>query len=961
MKIFFTFFLLIASLISPAQWSNTANQFYDSLHMPVCTAADDQIHSMSITSYPDSGTIVFWEDGRNGLYAKGQIYAQKYDKNGNQLWAANGIVISSGANNQHFYSPTNTDYRNYSYAATDSAGGFYICYADDSISSYVWERLVVQHIQSDGTTVFPGPGFILDISDVANHHLVSQLIADGNGGFFISYLKGGAFGTKDLYVYCYKDNNGTLKHYGGGLVNRNGFEISHTGHCGNYVTVVEYIQTYTIDYKIYPDLQKGCNVVMTYSQNGGEPDINLRLKTAFNWLWRVKKDATTDTAFFPKDSVVLFYNLNIHNDNLTCVDEETNIVYNYPTSNLISNGFIPVTNWVYDAQHTKGAIVPTDGNINANIIAVNNRNLNGSGPTNWFTRVLYRPQQKFDSIPYEYTVDPYLPSSIFGKTAPGQNKLGSSVSDTLMYDPVSSYFYDFSLASGGNKIFATCILNNGARNNVLLQQLQVQKITTDSFSLELNTSSKYGVVIGKEVSTGFSGTSIDYDLPIVTVDKNGNALFYIREFGRSVRVSPIQNGTELAWGAMGKPVGSGYYNGNHYPSDNPFVSIDPLDGTGVICWQDSKNIPLNSGTNISMRHIDSVSPGEYMPLVNKVKLIPTPYGAQLVNPYVLLGSSKQFTVLEFSNANISLTPVIAILDNYNLGIVTAKVYENTGAIRVYNGSPYLNRNYLIKPENDPSGTPIHVRLYFANEEFDALKTADPTILDPGMLTVVKQPNAGTITPDTYVPAGGEEVITPIAWKAVPGGYYVEIIVSSFSNFFIQGANGALPLIWLNIHAQWVGNNHAKISWQVAHQINVKKYNLQHSYDGAQFANVCEIAATNAEYYNCTVPAEKGRMHYYRVLQTDVDGRSSLSKIVALASSVALPTAIYPNPVINEMHVTELGNYREFIIVNVEGKVIKWGKLTAATKSISVKHLQDGAYILKLIGNTEVRSLKFIKK
>ena len=545
-KKFFTPLFVLIIFQANAQWSNTTNQFYDSLHMPVCTAAGDQLNSIIIKSYPDSGYFVIWEDHRISFYGPTQMFAQKYDKTGKQLWANDGIPISSGTNSQHFTYSSNNDFRNYSVAATDSVGGVYIGYADDSVSSYVWQRLMVQHIHNDGTTVFPGAGSILHTSDVANQQLGHQLIADGNGGFFISYLKGG-YGTMDLFVYCYKDINGTLQNYGGGLVNINGVEVINTGQCGNYLSVV-YPQTYIIDYKIYSDLQKGCNVVMEFSQNGNLANTNNRIQTAFNWLWRVKQDMTTDNATFTKDQVRLYYEINIESGNLLCKDDVNNIVYNYPTSKLISNGFMPISDWLYGAERVKGTTVQTDGNINANIIAVNQRDVNNNVVTDWFTRVFYRPQQKFDDIPYAYKVAPYMPSSIFGVTPPGQNKLGSysgNNNDTLLYDAGATYFYDFNLASGGNKIFATGIMNNGARN-VLLQQLQVQKITSDSFVVQLNTANKNGIRIGKERSTGFSGTDISYNNPQISVYNNCNFLFYILEICLSTLFIPISNFRELA-------------------------------------------------------------------------------------------------------------------------------------------------------------------------------------------------------------------------------------------------------------------------------------------------------------------------------------------------------------------------------------------------------------------------------
>ena len=166
MKNFYTLFFILIALHANAQWSNTTNQFYDSLHTPVCTAAGDQLNSVVIKSYPDSGYFIIWEDHRIDYYGPTQIFAQKYDKTGKQLWANDGIPISSGTNSQHFTYSSNNDFRNYSVAATDSAGGFYIGYADDSVSNYVWQRLMVQHVHSDGSIVFSGAGAILHTSDV---------------------------------------------------------------------------------------------------------------------------------------------------------------------------------------------------------------------------------------------------------------------------------------------------------------------------------------------------------------------------------------------------------------------------------------------------------------------------------------------------------------------------------------------------------------------------------------------------------------------------------------------------------------------------------------------------------------------------------------------------------------------------------------------------------------------------
>src|ERR1700712_5588264 len=102
-------FICITSL-SHAQWSNTTNQFYDSLHMPVSVAPNDQRNAIVLKSYPDSGYFVIWLEYHNTSNGT-DIYAQKFDKSGKRLWAANGVPVIAGADNQTYAPSSNADYR----------------------------------------------------------------------------------------------------------------------------------------------------------------------------------------------------------------------------------------------------------------------------------------------------------------------------------------------------------------------------------------------------------------------------------------------------------------------------------------------------------------------------------------------------------------------------------------------------------------------------------------------------------------------------------------------------------------------------------------------------------------------------------------------------------------------------------------------------------------------------------
>lgn len=978
MKTFFTLILCSIVFITKAQWSNTANDFYDSLHMPVCTSTGVQQHPVIVKSYPDSGYFVIWEDDRNTAVTKKDIYAQKYDKNGNMLWAPNGVPVVNGPNEQHFYSPSNEDYRFRPYAATDSAGGFYIAYTDDSIATYYWGRICVQHMKSDGNAVFPGAGYIIAQTAGGESYNFSApyLIADDKGGFYISYSKN--TNENYIYIYCYKDINGTMAYYGGGCVNQNALELQQAEPCvGAYRRYVYYPGTTVSDYTIWPDLQGNCNVIISMNGNTGQQGKML----CYNKVWKAKKNAhvTYGTVFptgnpdtqvtdYTKGDVDILYKLRILLLDGHCASSTGN--YFWGDEVLISNGYLLIDQGGYDYNYPKGVTVKTAGNINITMMASTTRSLTGSGVTPFIIPGIGFSDEIYDSIPYQRASynDPFFG---YNTTVPSQVNKANYFRDTLLSS--GNYYPDFSLAGGGNQIYAAALLDEPgqsfSKRAVRLQHLAVERQTADSFAILFKTSSNHGEIIGREVSTGFGGTDISYDIPLITANSTGNALFYIREYGRYTRVSPIGSGAELTWGAMGVPIGTPIAYGGYYYPEFPFVALDPANGTGLVTWQDTRNFPVNTGTNIFMRHLDSLNVVDYLPLNKKVQ--PLANGSTFANPAYFTGTSKKYSTMEaYNNLTGTTSPVIGILDNYALGAISANIYEHTGAIRIYNSKPYLNRNYTIKPENNPAGAAnINVRLFFTTAEFDALKAADPSIVSLSDLGVIKQSNAGTNVPSAYAPVAGEEMLSPIASKTIAGGHYIEVAVTGFSNFFILKGTGALPVTWLNIQAQWSGNSQANVSWQVSQEQHAKEYIVQTSTDGVTYTNACTVAARNVAQYNCVVPAGNNVKYYYRILQVDEDGRNNLSKVVVLQKRTGNTSSLVLSP--NPASHTAVLNYTTgdesitgLVLINSNGAVL-WKRSVLLNGSgafiVPVQQLAAGIYGLQVQRSNGTQTIKLMKQ
>jgi len=799
-KIIASILLLAAVGIGKSQWSNTTNLFYDSLHMAVATLANTQKNVIIVNSFPDNGFFVIWEDERNIAVTNTDIYAQKYDKNGNRLWAENGVPVSNGPNRQHYTFSSSQDYRSRSYAATDSAGGFYITYADDSVTNYIYERVMVQHLLSNGNAVFPDAGYIISRSAAANWEPTPQLIADGNKGFFVVWKI--ASGNEYIYAYCYKDVGGILQSYGGGRLNDNAIQTSSIAPCG-IKTDIYYPGTTVIDFNIWSDRDKGCNVIMSLNGNTGSQYKML----GYNRLWRAKKNAHVKSYFrntngiacpqtnaYDIGQVYPLYILKSDFQNVACGTVSGNNVYTYTNYRLLSNGFQLLDQGAYDYNYPKAVTLGTNGNINIDMIAVTRRSYANNIVSDFIVKGYLYKSEKYDSVPYQ-RASFSNPEIGYNPIQPiGLNKL-TFLRDTLLGS--GNYYPDFSLAGGGSDIYAASVMALTGNRKVILQHLTVKKIA-DSFAVQYKTTpegqeKKSGMIIGSELSA--SGPGISYDLPQLTVNDKGIAMFYIREYGRGARVSPIGKGTDLIWGAMGIPLGSGVSNNNYYNFEQPFLIQDSTGAKGLIAWRDNRTFPYNSSDNILMRHLDRLNESIlYSPPHKRVRLLPNPYGSTIGNPAVLYGTSKKFSRIEIYNSNNTdpgISPAIDVLDNNYFGSMQVGIFQHIAAVRRYNNEAYLNRNYTIITDSTATGASIDINLYFTKQEFDALKSTDNSILDPGYLMAIRQPNtsASLNSPSTYVPVVGEEELPAVSWESVEeGGYSIRIRSTGFGDFFIKKMN-----------------------------------------------------------------------------------------------------------------------------------------------------------------------------
>jgi hypothetical protein len=315
-------------------------------------------------------------------------------------------------------------------------------------------------------------------------------------------------------------------------------------------------------------------------------------------------------------------------------------------------------------------------------------------------------------------------------------------------------------------------------------------------------------------------------------------------------------------------------------------------------------------------------------------------------------------------------------------------YYATRTISLNDATVYFSAsNFYIEPNQlNLTATPVRVRLYYSNYEiyqflyylrnngFPLATVNDLRILKkkaaPGSpVDLDVSVNPGT-SPSLY------SYITPSVHRIGNGpfpdeyNYYFEFEISSFSELALVSASAtALPVTWLSVSGQ-VNGAKILINWATASESNTASFTIEHSPDGLKFISLENVPAAgnssatrNYQYLHGT---PKTGVNYYRIRQTDKDGKYSYSKTIKVNFGVnGLPLTVAPNPASDQLTVF-LPLFRgnaTIRIFNTLGQVVQQQQVANGAKQLqlNISTLKRGYYRLQLLESGNSQSIAFIKQ
>jgi hypothetical protein len=202
--------------------------------------------------------------------------------------------------------------------------------------------------------------------------------------------------------------------------------------------------------------------------------------------------------------------------------------------------------------------------------------------------------------------------------------------------------------------------------------------------------------------------------------------------------------------------------------------------------------------------------------------------------------------------------------------------------------------------------------------------------------------------------------------------------TAFRGVSLVPTEAVLPIKLVSISAGKV-NKDVQLKWTAADARNFSHFEVERSMDGMTFTKVGNIELQQGSIGNTKYSftdfgiLDKTTLHevlYYRLKMADIDGHTDYSKIVTVKvfENSAGFVHVYPDPFVNEINVrigvTNAGKI-SICLADLQGRVVQQLQLLIPAGENTIKvlppgNLQKGIYLLRVLANDKVTTLKLIK-
>ncbi len=180
----------------------------------------------------------------------------------------------------------------------------------------------------------------------------------------------------------------------------------------------------------------------------------------------------------------------------------------------------------------------------------------------------------------------------------------------------------------------------------------------------------------------------------------------------------------------------------------------------------------------------------------------------------------------------------------------------------------------------------------------------------------------------------------------------------------------LPIELVDFSVRAGDNYTSQLSWQTSNEINNDFFTIERSFDGRNFTPILEVdGAGNSQqllYYEALDPNPQMGVNYYRLKQTDFDGKYDYSEIRSVlfeAKGSEIGVSVFPNPATQFLNIQfdQSVDQSQIQLFNVAGQLIQEQQLppNAMQAQLQLDQLPEGMYWISILADGQVFSEKVV--
>ena len=401
----------------------------------------------------------------------------------------------------------------------------------------------------------------------------------------------------------------------------------------------------------------------------------------------------------------------------------------------------------------------------------------------------------------------------------------------------------------------------------------------------------------------------------------------------------------------------------------------------AVCTTDTVWIVLKSGTipactDTAVAYVD-ITPASNL-IANQT--VPFNYSSSGTVPSVVNPLNDGQYQMFYQTSDCSKVASVQDLPNgVSLGSTIVN-QEISGSTLSHNGQPYVNRVYEIIPSVQDSA---EICLLYLDDDINIYNQDAPGFgfnipMTSANFTITQTHNGNVDSPN--------HTFTVIPPSAIQSSYDPTTTVwtlcfkvDSFSYFYLHTqniSNAALPINLLRFTGKRVENT-SVLKWTTLSEQNNAYFEIEHSKDARNFTVVSDKLNSKANNGNSNTALEysftdmipnEGH-NYYRLKQTDRDGKTSKAKnVVDVYFGNETMVTMYPNPASSELNIDinlVKATNAKMKIMDATGRVVKQidMNLTAGGNQtkVSLAGLTDGMYMVTITNDKGLNYSQTIRK